>query len=477
MNRRLSVSLLVLLIMAAGAGGYRFWSGYAARRDWREIRPEHPAAAGADAPGLDARLAGCMAKMENWPPDRQALAEFSQLCHANGFLPEAVQGYRALLVLEPDEVRWPHLLASVLSGLGRLDDALPQLERVTELAPTQMIGWLRLGDARLKLNHTAGAESAYQAGLKRNPGDVFALFGLARCDLQAGRLTAARSRLQQAVAANPDFPGAQSLLAMVFDQLGNTAAADLARKRVTGDGRYSAAAPDPWALDLVAYGHNNYILLTAASAALTDNLPENAVPLLQRALQLAPEDARLHRELGNSLARLGDQAGAASELERALTLAPADEKIRTDLMKILRQTLSVSRLEQVILEGTKTNPDSAGLQFEAGKIALQDGRTDDAIGHFSRAWKLRPEETAAPCELAALYFRSGRPAEGLETLEAVLKNRPNDPEALTLLVMHGIESGDPRTGDWFTRLATRAEPAPNLAALRRSYERRFGSAP
>ena len=265
MNRRLTVSLLVLALMAAGAGCYRFGVWEAARRDWREICPALPAAVGASAPGLDARLAGCRAKLENWPPDRAALAEFSQLCDANGLSSEAIQGYRALLSVDPTNGRWPHLLAAVLSGLGRLDEALPQLQRVTEMAPDQMIGWLRLGDAQLKTNHLAEAERAYQTELKRNPGDVHALFGLARCDLQAGRLTAARSRLQQAVAANPDFPGAQSLLAMVFDQLGNAEAADLARKRVSGDGRYSAA-PDPWALDLVAYCLNPYTLLTAASA-------------------------------------------------------------------------------------------------------------------------------------------------------------------------------------------------------------------
>lgn len=476
MNRRLTVSLVVLALLGGGAGGYRVWQGYAVRRDWREIRPELPAPVGVAAPGLDARLAVCRAKLENLPPDRAALAEFSQLCHANGLLPEAMQGYRALLSVDPTEGRWPHLLASILSGLGRLDEALPQLSRVTELAPYQMIGWLRLGDAQLKINHTAEAESAYQAALKLNSGDVFALFGLARCDLQAGRLTAARSRLQQAVAADPNFPGAQSLLAMVFDQLGNTEAADLARKRVTGDGRYNAA-PDPWTLDLVTYCHNPYMLLTAASAESSDGVPKNALPLLHRALQLAPEDARLHRQLGNTLARLGDQAGALKELEQALVLAPDTEKIRTDLIALLRHAKEQARLEQVVIEGTRTNPESAALLFEAGKIAARADRTDEAIGYFSRAWKLRPDEAGAPCELAALYFSTGRAAEGQATLESVLKVQPNQPAALTMLVLRGIDSGDPRTGDWLHRLESQTEPPQGLAELRRAYQHRFGSVP
>jgi len=476
MNRRLTISLLVLALIAAGAGGYRWWVGYAARRNWREMRPELPAPVGATAPGLDARLAACGAKLENWPPDRAALVEFSQLCDANGLSPEAIQGYRALASVDPTNGRWPHLLAEALCGLGRLDEALPELRRVTEIAPDQMIGWLRLGDAQLKTNHIAEAESAYQAGLKLRPGDVHALFGLARCDLQAGRLTAARSRLKQAVAANPDFPGAQSLLAMVFDQLGNTEAADLARKRVSGDGRYTAAL-DPWALDLTAYCLNPYTLLTAASAEVSDGVPKNALPLLHRALEIAPNDARLHRQLANTLLRLGDQPGAIAELERALALAPDGEKIRSALIKVLHDAKETARLEQVVAAGLVTNPDSAAFHFEAGKIAVGAGRKDEAIGHFTRAWKLRPEETAAPSELAALYFSAGRITEGQAALEAVLKIQPEHQGALTMLVLHGIESGDPRTGEWLHRLEVQPEPPSQLAELRRSYQHRFGSVP
>ena len=477
MNRRLQISLLALVTVVGGVGGYRGWQGEAALRHWREIRPGMPGAMdSATAPGLEARLAADAAKIEQWPPDRTALAEFSQLCHANGFLPEAEQGYRALQELEPAEGRWPHRLAEVLSGLGRLHEARPQLQRVTVLAPDRSIAWQRLGEAELKLNHTAEAERAYQAALQRDAGKVHALFGLARCDLQAGRLTAARSRLQQAVAANPDFPGAQSLLAMVFDQLGNAAAADLARKRVSGDGRYTAAS-DPWALDLVAYGHNPYTLLTAASAELSDGNPKNALPLLQRALALTPDDARLHRQLGNTLHRLGERDGATKELEQALALAPNDEKIRMDFIKLLRESKAFTRLDQVVLAGTKTNPDSAGLNYEAGKIAERTGRPEEAISYLLSAWKLRPAEIAAPCELATVYFGLGRADEGRAVLETVLQTHPHDQTVLTLLIRQGIVAGDARTGEWLSQIEAQPEPGSSLAELRRSYQHRFGLAP
>jgi tetratricopeptide (TPR) repeat protein len=219
------------------------------------------------------------------------------------------------------------------------------------------------------------------------------------------------------------------------------------------------------------------MLLTAASAEMSDGASKNALPLLHRALELTPDDARLHRQLGNTLIRLGDQGGALQELERALALAPTNEKIRTDLIKVLRAMKEFSKLEQVVMEGTQTNPESAGLHFEAAGLAAKAGRTDEAIKYYSAAWKLRPEEISAPFELATLYFGIGRTSDGLAALEAVLKIQPRHQPTLTLLVLHGIESGDLRTRDWLQRLEAQPEPPAGLVDLRRSYQRRFGSAP
>ena len=138
-------------------------------------------------------------------------------------------------------------------------------------------------------------------------------------------------------------------------------------------------------------------------------MPKNALPLLHRALQIAPGDARLHRQLANTLLHLGDQAGAIAELERAVTLAPDVEKIRSALIKLLRDAKEYVRLEQVVAAGLVTNPDSAEFHFEAGKSAARAGRPDEAIGHFSRAWKLRPRGTGGTLRpRRAVFFHRPR---------------------------------------------------------------------
>jgi tetratricopeptide (TPR) repeat protein len=476
MNRSAKTLLYSLVPLAIAAGGFLLWQGGAAHRRWEQLRPATPAAVGDSAPGLDARLATSAEKFARWPVDRAALAEYALLCHANGLLPEAIPGYEALIALDPAEARWPHLLAGILSGFGRMDEALPLLSKTTELAPEQSIGWLRLGEARLKNNQTTEAAAAFAQVLRRKSAETYALFGLARCDLQAGRLTAARSRLQEAVAADPDFPGAQSLLATVFEQLGNPAAAEAARLRVRGDGHYTEA-PDPWAVDLTAYCHNPYTLLVAASALSSDGKHREALPLLERAITLAPRDARLHRQQGNALVRLGDLPAARPKLERALTLDPANEKIRTDLINVLKGLKDIPAVDQVVREGLVASPQSMAFRFEAGLSAARNGHTDEAIGYFEEVWQRQPDQTAAPCELATVYFASGRAEDGQTVLEKIIAQHPDDPATLTMLVRRGIEVRDPRTGDWMRRAQATGKALPALAELRQAYFARFGTMP
>jgi predicted Zn-dependent protease len=467
--------ILAMVLLLTVAGGW-LWHRGAKERHWATLRPAMPASLGSAAPGLDARLAACAARFATWPPDKAALAEFAQLCQANGQLPEAMQAYQTLLVLDPAEARWPHLLAEILTGYGRMDEALPLLDRAVALAPAQPVLWHRLGEARLKSNDLPAATAAFAKLLELQPGNVHALFGLARCDLQAGRLTAARARLQEAVAADPLFPGAQSLLATVYERLGNLAAAELARQRVSGDGRYTGM-PDPLAVDLLAYCHQPYTLLVAASAELSDNRPAAAIPLLERALRLDPADARLHRQLGQTRSRLGDLAGARAAFEHAVQLAPADEKIRGELIDLLRQTGDAVALERAVQEGLAAAPDSASLHYQAGRIAAAAGRTEEAIRHFLVVARLHPEESDAQRELAALYFSTNRAAEGIQVLEDVLRHQPASVPVLTMLARYGIEHRDPRTGDWLRRALAAGGSTPELAELHLAYQRRFDGSP
>ena len=468
--RKFLLLLAAIIVAGALALGVR---NYAQRQAWQRMRPELPALVGAEAPGLDARLAADVSRLQVWPPDLTALAEYARLCHANGLLEPATTGYQALVILEPGEARWPHLLASILAGYGRLDEALPLLRRTTQLAPDYLVAWLRLGSALFKANDIAGAEAAYQAALTRAPGNSYALLGLARCDLQLERWTAARSHLQQAVASDPTSGGAQSLLASVFDRLGNPAGAALARTRMENGGLYIEPT-DAWLDELTAYCHNPYTLLTAASSTVADGRVRQALPALERALSLAPDDARIRRQLAKVRFALGDPVEARAQMERAVALAPGDENMRFDLVDLMRKMKDHEALSRAVAAGLAACPTSTAMQFEAGLLAVEAWQMDEAESHFQFAWQNRPDNPSAARALADVYFRTNRSEAGLEVLEKIIARKPQVTVLHVELVEHGIELRDPRTAGWLRRAIDSGSPELPSAELKQNYRRRFG---
>lgn len=474
--KRPSLSLLIIAALACAGGGAWAWHQFESRREWAASRPPAPVLSDDSAPGLDQRLRALAPRLDNWPPDVAALTEFSRLCHANGQLASAAAAYQSLIKLEPTNAHWPYRLASILAGYGRLDDALPLLRRTLQLAPDYFPARLTLGESLLKNNATAEAETVYRDALQREENNPYAMLGLARCDLDSGRWTAARAQLQRAVAAHPDFSDAHSLLASVFERLGNTDGAELERKRVQ-DGGHSIEPRDPWLEELINDCLDPYTLLIAASTALAERRPNDALARLQRGLELAPDNARLHRQLAKTKAFLGDLPTARAEMEKAVALEPSNDAIHLDLLAYLRQPSESAALARAVARGVAACPTSPALQFEAAALAAQQGNLDEAANHYLAAWHQSPEQTAAALEAATIYFRQKQPERAVTLLEEVLARRPQDSATLLMLLRHSIEGGDPRAGELLRR-AREANAAPAvLAELGQRYQRRFGVVP
>jgi predicted Zn-dependent protease len=354
-----------------------------------------------------------------------------------------------------------------------LDEALPWLRRTTELAPDRVIAWLVLGDALLKSNHLDEASSAYSSALQREANNVYALLGLARCDLQAERWTAARAHLQQAVAQQPGFASAQSLLATVFEQLGNTEGAIAARTRSQRDGHYPEP-PDAWRDALTDFCLDPYALLVTASADAAEGRLEQALILVKRALVLAPNDARLHRKLGNTLMQLGNPAGAREALEAAATLAPTNDAIQLNLIALLRRANDRAAVERTVARALENCPGSAGVQYEAGLLARDAGQFAEAARHFEITWKNQPDQPSLGVTLAETLFRANQSEAGVAVLQEIVARNPTFEPAVVMLINQGIEHSDARTGTWLEHAKRAGVSETVVASLERNFREHGG---
>lgn len=79
----------------------------------------------------------------------------------------------------------------------------------------------------------------------------------------------------------------------------------------------------------------------------------------------------------------------------------------------------------------------------AGNDAIRAGRLEDAITAFRSIIVKRADTEDAYRKLALVYWRSGRPAQAIETLEAALRNGVTQPEVRIRLAQYLADSGQP----------------------------------
>jgi Flp pilus assembly protein TadD len=427
---------------------------------------------------LQQRVARCERDARNGPNPMVALGELIRLYHANGFLAEASQGYRGLLRLDARNPQWPHLLANILAGFGQSDEAIPLFQRTLALAPAYVPARLRLGDVQLKSNNIAAADDAYSAVLKQEPDNLYALLGLARCDIAADRWTEARGHLRKAISQNPDIGSVWTLYATVSEKLGDEREAKMALTAVKGTRRFREP-PDPWVDALILECYDPYRISVAAAVASAAGDMQKARNLFERAVSLAPEDASLHQQLGMLLYQVRKDSEARTQLERAVALAPEESDNWVYLIAVLNAVGDGAAAERALAAGLARCPKSPSLHSELGRRLKAAGRFEEALAAFAESRRLGPAEPAPYIERALIFFRLNRDQEAVAELRGALNVEPEYPFALSALARYAISTGD-ETGaaEWLARARRQSRvPPADLEDLAQEFQRRFGRAP
>jgi tetratricopeptide (TPR) repeat protein len=406
------------------------------------------------------------------------LAELSRLYHANGLFGEAAFCYDALQRVQPRDPRWPHLQASLLSGRGQLDEALPLEQRAVAMAPTYLPARLRLGDIQLKSNRTTAAAASYATALAREPGNPYALIGLAKCDLKERHWRQAQDRLQEAVRLHPDFIGALSLLVTVAEHFGDEARAASLRDKIGR--REFSDLPDPWLDDLMEDCYDPYRLSVASAVAKYSGNPVLARHLLERATALEPDNGSYHRQLGQLLTLMADRGSARRELERAVEVSPEDNDAWLSLYQLLnKDNAAGAAADRVLAAGLSHCPQSYGLHLESARRLKAAGRREEAIAEFRTAHRLQPSEAGPLIELARVLFAVNQGGEAVAALQEALAKQPENPAALSALMFYYISAGDERRAlHWWDHVRRQSRTPPHIVnTLTQTFQQQFGHAP
>ena len=173
----------------------------------------------------------------------------------------------------------------------------------------------------------------------------------------------------------------------------------------------------------------NYIAMTNLGNNLARaGQQQRAIDLYQQALRFSPTNAQTHYNLAMSLADTGQPAAAERHYREALRWNPRHSLAHNNLANLLGDTGRVPEAIQHYEDCLRLNPRHLEARFNYGITLADAGKPVEAIAQFEAAVNLRPGFTRARLQLVNLYIGLGKAGEARAHSEALLRYDPNSPE-------------------------------------------------
>jgi Flp pilus assembly protein TadD len=204
--------------------------------------------------------------------------------------------------LQPSQSRPRYLLGIAQERSGDLTGAVQSFEGVTHLDPKDADAYTHLGGLLLRLGRPAEAEGKFRRALEIAPKSIPALQGLAQ-SLELQKKPEAAEAYRNYLAVEPGNAAAKEFLihSLLEQKKYDEALAELEK----------LPPPNPPRLET---------LKLRADILIGQKKTEEAITVLQQALELAPNDAQLHGGLGRLYMDKKNFPGAEKELKAALTI-------------------------------------------------------------------------------------------------------------------------------------------------------------
>jgi putative PEP-CTERM system TPR-repeat lipoprotein len=307
----------------------------------------------------------------------------------------------------------------------KLDEAAVLAKKATEVAPGFAPGWSLLGDLMRMKQDPKAAEAAYSEAIAKrsqNANDLIARV-MVRLELDDRSGAAADVKtLRQRGFVNPYAVFGEGLLAL-------------------RDGKLLPAAEK---FQEVLGKFPNYARVSCyagVSLAATERRNQ-AITYLESCLSAYPQADTVRRTLAASYSSIG-QREKIEPLLRPLVEREKPDPAALELLAQIKLTnndpKAAADLLRKVAEGEQK--DSRGL-VNLGLVLTAAGELGEAQSAFAEASAISETKFDPALVEAQALLQTGRSAEGITRLEAVLRERPQDKQALAMLAIAKAQTGD-----------------------------------
>ncbi len=156
---------------------------------------------------------------------------------------------------------------------------------------------------------------------------------------------------------------------------------------------------------------------------------DDAPAQYQDVLELKPDLAEAHNNLGLLYFRKGDLGGAEGCYERALGIRPDMAEAHFNLGAVFDRRGDLARAEATYKEALRLKPEYPEAHNAIGLICAKQGRFPEAGAYFERETALNPGFAEAHNNLGLLFLNQGRDAAARKELSEALRLSPDHADA------------------------------------------------
>lgn len=394
---------------------------------WDRLAPA-PVPPTVNTSGIDPEAAqaitDALAAVRSHPRALQAWSDLALTLFAHDFYAESVECFVQAARLDPNDMRWPYF-----EGLARWDAdkaaAIAPLQRAAALAERDPVPQVRVAEALLEEGRTDEAVGYLQRALKLDPGNPRALVNMGTILFRQGDARGSLPYLEAAGEHVTTQKAAVTLLAQVYEKLGESPRAAAARTRATSlpdDVRWY----DPILEKERSYQKGPLARIRTAGFLLDGNQVGEAIALLQDTVQRYPNSDQAHLSLGKAYLRMGQHHEAETALREALRLKPDLYQAIFLLGAAVYGQKDYSRAAEQFRRALEANPEDPLAQFNLGLCRLELKDPAGAIAAWKGALRVRPDSAEIHFRLGELLIREGQAQEGVAHLEDAVRLAPQN---------------------------------------------------
>lgn len=336
---------------------------------------------------------------------------------------EAIECFRRAAALQSGYAEPLTQIGVVLKNLGRPTEAVPWLQQAAAANPRAMDAHYYLGIVTENLGGDAAEHFARAVLLK--PDSIEALRALCNALRKSDRIAEAVGVAQRWLAVAPEMAEPSAVLGDLLLRAGDAEAARPLVERALARER-----------DNVAY------LILVARVRIEEGRAAEAAALLQRAAEIAPEDAAVKTHLANALKILGRLDEAVRQLRDAIARDSDNAEAYlelTDAVRLDEGDPLIARIEVARGRAEVNSEAYAALSFALGKAYDDCGDTDRAFACFAAGNGARRQR--APYDEAGTLAHFDRLAEAFTAELVAARSGYGSPSRLPIFLV-----GMPRCG-------------------------------